>query len=81
MYWFPWLLILECGLSVSYLHMCVFVNLALQFVKYWSEAHVRLTLNRGGPGAVVEDGELSEHLPRPHCAEFHALLGHLHLSI
>ena len=42
---------------------------------------VRLTLDGGGPGAVVEDGQLPKHLPRTHGAQLHALLCHLHLPI
>ena len=41
----------------------------------------RLTLDSGGPGAVVENSQLSKHLPWPHGAELHALLRHLHLPI
>lgn len=40
-----------------------------------------LTLHRRRPGAVVEDGELSEHFARSHRAQLHPLLRHLHLPL
>lgn len=40
-----------------------------------------LTLHRRRPGAVVEDGELSEHFAQSHRAQLHPLLRHLHLPL
>lgn len=48
------------------------------------KANIRLsvlTLHRRRPGAVVEDGELSEHFARSHRAQLHPLLRHLHLPL
>lgn len=41
----------------------------------------RLTLDSGRPGAVVEDSQLSKHLPRPHVAQHLPLLRHDHLAV
>lgn len=40
-----------------------------------------LTPHCGGPGAVVEDGQLSENFSWSHGAQLHPLFGHLHLPL
>lgn len=41
----------------------------------------RLTLDGGRPGAVVENSQLSKHLPGPHVAQHLPLLRHDHLAV
>ena len=40
-----------------------------------------LTFDGGCPGAVVEDGQLPEHLASSHVAQLLSLLRHLHLAL
>lgn len=69
--------------SVSHVHSSVL------YLRIWvvqrqtpnTHTHSVLTPDSGRPGAVVEDGELSEHFARPHRAQLHPLFGHLHLPL
>lgn len=61
--------------------MWTFNTDSCQHFECFSRCLCRLTLDSCRPGAVVENSQLSKHLPWPHGAELQALLCHLHLPV